>query len=226
MQLVSRYSRAALLGGGLLIAGAGAMLSQPGEAAPAPAKKFPHATGRVVYKLSNQMMNGTSTLTWSNYGGKVRQDLAAKMNAQGRSMDLKTWVISDGKVFYSHNPIMGNVVSRMKLSPEQLAKQANAGMPMMAAPKGLGKPIGKATVAGKPCTIHTVPQAKGARMWVWQNMPLKMEMALGQAGSMKMEATRVETGIPLSPAIFEVPKGMQVRDVEMPKGPAPAAKKP
>lgn len=225
MQLVSRSTRAALLGGTLLLAGACAVISQPGEAAPA-AKKFPHATGRIVYKLSNQMMNGTSTLTWSNFGGKVRQDLAAKVNAQGRSMDLKTWVISDGKTVYTHNPMMGNVVNRMKLSPEQLAKQGNPGMPMMAAPKGLGKSLGKATIAGKPCTIHQVPQANNAKMWVWQNLPLKMEMALGQAGGMKMEATKVETGIPLSPALFGVPKGMQVKDFQIPKGAPAAGKKP
>lgn len=219
---MSIHSRWPLLGTAFTLAGLCAVTSLPGQAAPA--GRFPHATGRIVYKLSNKMMNGTSTLTWADHGKKIRQEMKAKANANGRPMDLNNWVISDGKNMYMHNPFLGQKVNRMKLTPEMLNSQG-AGMPMMAAPKGLGKPVGKATVAGKPCTIHTMPQAGNAKIWVWQNLPLKMEATNPQAGGMSMVATKVETGIPVPPRTFQVPAGMQVQDFQMPKAP-PAPRKP
>lgn len=216
---MSLHSRAPLAAAAVLVAGVCAA-SQA-----APANKFAFPTGRIVYKLTNPMMNGTSTLTWAEYGKKIRQEMSAKANINGKSMDLKTWVISDGQNLYSHNPMQGNVVNRTKLTPAML-QQAGGG-PMVAAPKNLGKPIGKATVAGKPCAIHALPQVKGAKMWVWQNLPLKMEMSGPQGPGMKMEATKVETGIPVAATTFKVPAGMQVKDFQMPKAPAggPAPRK-
>lgn len=219
---MSTYSRLPLLGTAITLAGLCAAASLPGHAAPA--GRFPHASGRIVYKLSNKMMNGTSTLTWADHGKKIRQELSAKASANGRTMDLSNWIITDGKHMYVHHPFLGQKVNRSKLSPQMLNSQG-AGMPMMAAPKGLGKAVGKGNVAGKPCAIYNLPQGASGKIWVWQNLPLKMEMNAPQAGGMSMEATKVETGIAVSPKTFQVPAGMQVQDVQMPKMPAQPKKK-
>jgi outer membrane lipoprotein-sorting protein len=195
-------------------------------AAQAPGMKFP--TGRISYKLTNSLMNGTSTFAWVESGKKFRQDMKAKMTNQGKTMDVSTWVIYDGKNIYTHNPMMGQTVQRMKVTPEMAKSMANGGIPMASAPKSLGKVLGKGTVAGKPCNVHALGDKGAGKIWVWENVPLKMEVTLGQAGAMKMEATKVETGVSLPATYFKVPKGMNVTDFQrpapMPRGTPPAKK--
>jgi len=187
----------------------------PAVAAPPTKMKFP--TGRISYKLTSGMMNGTSSFAWIESGKKFRQDMKAKMTAQGKPMDITTWVIYDGQNVYSHNPMMGKVVQRMKVTPEMAKSMANGGLPM-AAPSNLGKAVGKGNVAGKACNIHNLGDKGAGKIWVWENLPLKMEVSLGQAGQMKMEATKVETSIPVKPADFKVPAGLTVQDFQPPAG--------
>ena len=198
-----------------------AAASIPGQAAP-PKGGFPHATGRIAYKLSNKMMSGTSTLTWVDHGKKLRQEMTAKANANGKTINLNNWVISDGKNLYMYNPMLGKKVNRIKMTPE-MQKGAGPGMPMIAAPKNLGKALGKATVAGKPCNIHAMPQMPNAKIYVWQNLPLKMEFS-GAQGGMNMEATKVETGIKPAATLFKVPAGYTVEDFKLPGAIRPAAR--
>lgn len=194
--------------------------SLPGRAA---AQKFQFPTGRITYKLTSSMMNGTTTLHWSDFGKKFRQEMSAKMNAQGRTMDLSNWVIYDGAHIYMHNPMMGKQVVRMKVTPD-MNKVSGPNMPMLAAPKNLGKAVGKATIAGKPCAVHQLPAPAKGKIFVWRNLPLKMQLTGGQM-SMTMEATKVETGVPVPARLFRIPGGMQIKDFQPPKG-APAGRKP
>lgn len=200
----------------VLGAAAAALLAgpQPGRAA---AQKFQFPTGRITYKLSGQMMNGTTVLQWSDFGNRFRQEMKAKLNAQGRSMDLTNWVIYDGTNIYMHNPMLGQQVMRMKVN-KGAAGLSGPNMPMLAATKKLGKAVGKGSIAGKACAVHQLPAPAQGKIWVWQNLPLKLEFA-GQGMGMVMEATRVETGVSLAPALFQVPAGMQVKDFQPPKAP-------
>jgi hypothetical protein len=177
-------------------------------------QKFQSATGRVTYKLTSQMMNGTNTLMWTDFGKRFRQDTKATVSAQGRTMDMNTWVLSDGKNVYMHTPMQGQTATRMKVDPKQMA--AGAGMNMMAAPKNLGKSLGKATIAGKECEIHDMPNGVTGKIWVWQNLPLKLEISGKNGVGMTMEATKVESPVNLSASLFQVPAGMKIQDFQMP----------
>lgn len=177
-------------------------------------QKFQSASGRVTYKLTSAVMNGTNTMMWSDFGKRFRQNTAAKVTAQGKTMDMNSWVISDGKNVYMHGPMQGQTVMKMKVDPKQIA--ARGGLNMMSAPKNLGKSLGKATIAGKECEIREMPKGATGKIWIWQNLPLKMELTSANGVSMTMEATKVESPVTLPASIFQVPAGMKVQDFQMP----------
>jgi hypothetical protein len=193
------------------------------------AQKFQTPSGRITYKLTSPMMNGTNTLMWSNFGKSFRQYTVAKVNAQGKSMDITSWVISDGESIYMHTPMQGQSATRMKLT-QDILKKMDSNMSMMQAPKNLGKVLGKANIAGKDCEIREMPQGVTGKMWVWQNLPLKMEITGKNGVGMTMEATKVETPVTLAPTIFKVPAGMKIQEAPLPNmkpgAMKPGAKKP
>jgi hypothetical protein len=198
----------------LVAAGAG----QQAAAAP-PAFKFP--TGRINYNMDGKGTKGTVLLAWADGGKTFRQDMSMVSSMSGKTTMVNMWVICDGKYMYMHNPQMGKTVNRMKLTPEML-KNANGGLGMIAAPASKGKLLGKGTVAGKPCRIHELPQGQGAKMWVWEGIPLKMETGPKSPVATTMAATKVETGITHKPNTFKVPAGLAVKDLNIPRPGAPA----
>lgn len=177
-------------------------------------QKFQSASGRVTYKLTSTVMNGTNTMMWTDFGKRFRQDTSAKVTAQGKTMDMTSWVISDGKNVYMHGPMQGQTVMKMKVDPKEIA--ARGGLNMMSAPKNLGKSLGKATIAGKECEIREMPKGATGKIWIWQNMPLKMELSGANGVGMTMEATKVETPVNLPASLFQVPAGMKVQDFQTP----------
>lgn len=175
--------------------------------------KFPHATGRVTYKITSQVLNGTNTLSWIDHGKKIRQETkgTATGGAKG-GMALDTWAISDGTHIYAYQPMMSagaKQVMKMKIPPGQGG--LGAASPLMAAAGEKGKVVGKGTIAGKPCEIRDI---KGNKLWVWQGLPLKMEVAGGQGPRLTMEATRVETPVKLSANLFKVPAGYTIKEFD------------
>jgi hypothetical protein len=89
---------------------------------------------------------------------------------------------------------------------------------------GAGKVVGKGTVLGRSCEIRSFGpggQQGQSKVWLWNGMPLKVE-ASGPQGGMTMVATRVDTSPKLTPAVFKVPSGYQVKDMQLPTG-APGA---
>ena len=71
---------------------------------------------------------------------------------------------------------------------------------------------GKGTVLGKECKIIEM-ESDGAknRLWVWNNIPLKMVVEKGGM-QMTMEATKVETNPSFPAGIFEVPADFTITD--------------
>lgn len=202
----SAYALAALVVIGTAVSATAVRAADP--------QKFQSASGRVTYKLSSRVMNGTNTMMWTDFGKRFRQDTSAKVTAQGRTMDMTSWVISDGKNVYMHGPMQGQTVMKMKVDPKQIA--ARGGLNMMSAPKNLGKALGKATIAGKQCEIREMPKGANGKIWIWQNLPLKMELTDASGVGMTMEATKVETPVNLPANLFQVPAGMKVQDFQMP----------
>lgn len=203
--------------------------------------KVPSPTGRIVYRVSSAMMNGTQTLAWADNGKKVRQDTDSQVNpgltpgapaapggARPQGMAFKSWVIVDGGFAYISNPMMGPAVRRMDLKKVPGQRTGPGGVPNITVGKDLGKLIGKATIAGKPCNIHELKNREGkvaGKVWVWKNLPMKLEVQSGQ-GAIMLEATQVEVPAKVDAAIFKLPKGVQVQDFDPTKMPAGGMARP
>jgi hypothetical protein len=199
----------------LTAAGLLGTLAVPNPSAHAADKKTP-ATGRVHYRMTSPMMNGTMIMTWINHGKKFRQDMKLTVGQQEKQMSINSWTLADGGYIYTYQPTMGQQVMRMKM-PKEMAAAGALGIPNPGSAGG-SKVVGKGKILGYPCEIRTV--GPGGKQ-VWNGMPLKMESAGPQGQGMTMVATRVETTPKVSPGDFKVPAGYQVRDVQVPKGVPP-----
>ena len=212
----------------MVLAATALMCAVPALSAPPKAKsggsplpKFPFASGRVTYKFDAGMAKGTQTLSWIEHGKRSRQDISMKLptgaggaatGPGGKPMpaSIETWAITDEKYVYTQNSMMGPNVQRMEIKKLAGGRAPMAGGPAIAAPADLGKPVGKATIAGKPCEIF---QKGKAKWWVWQKLPLKIE-ASSERGAVSFEATKVEAPASVDAARFKVPAGAKIVDVD------------
>lgn len=185
--------------------GALALASAVGAAAPA-SSGFASQTGRVTYQISSPLMKGRSVLTWSDSGRRFRQEITGTVGAAGKTRAISGWTLCDGKNLYTHDKSMGNQVVRQ--DPPKGNAAAGQQMPLIGMSRGVGTPIGKETLLGKPCEIREVGNA---RISVWQNLPLKMVSQGAPGQSFSMTAVRLEPGLKVAPGIFQLPKGLQVR---------------
>lgn len=200
------------------------------QAGAAPSSKMPTASGRITYQMSGPM-KGSMVLSWTENGKKFRQDtkltgtppMPPGAGAPKAPMKMESWVLSDGKDIYTVMPMAGKRALRLK------GVKGAAGP--TGAPLGLGqmlgdaasakgsKVVGKGTVLGKPCEIRS---AKGGKAWVWQGIPLRMEIQMApNMPMMKVVATRVESAPKLSASLFKVPAGYQIQDMDVSKRGAP-----
>jgi hypothetical protein len=202
---------------GLFAASTLALLASPGFTAGATDAKTP-ATGRVHYRMTSTMMNGTMTMAWANHGRKFRQDMKMSIDRGGQKVSMDTWAVADGNHVYMHQPTMGPQVMRMRMPKGTGSAFSLPGIPNPSA-SGAGKIVGKGTVLGRSCEIRSFSQGgQGqSKVWLWNGMPLKLE-ANGPGGGMRMVATRIDTTPKLAPSLFKVPSGYQVKDMQMPKG--------
>jgi hypothetical protein len=179
--------------------------------------KLKFSSGRVTYKMDAPSMTGTTVFSWLDGGKRFRQEMSTVgKTPQGKPMMISLWVIFDGKSLYVHNPMRGKVVTRTPMTADSLRNLGGVGM--FANRAKLGKVVGKGNIAGKSCQIFQ-PNPNG-KVWMWEGLVLKTEGTGGTAQTMKMEATKVETGITLKPTLFQPPKGMKIEEIAAPKIPA------
>jgi hypothetical protein len=177
--------------------------------------RTPHATGRLTYRVSGGAISAEQVLAWTENGKKIRQETrpnlpagAAKSGGKAAGLPLTSWMIVDGDTMYMSNPMLGPEVKRMKVPKDG----PGAGGPQISVAKNWGKVTGKGKIAGKDCEIR---EKDGNRFWVWQSLPLKMEMNNVQAGmNLVLEATKVELDVKVDPARFKVPAGVKVTDFD------------
>jgi len=186
----------------------------------APASKFKSPTGRVTYKLSSPMMNGSTTLSWMENGKKFRQDMSGEVvrpsqpgQPPAHGMQIKTWTLSDGVNIYSKQP-MNDSILRIKIPKD---KKGISPSPLMPTGLDTAKVVGKETLLGKQCQIRQIQaQGNAVKVWIWDGVPLKMQSS-GQQ-SMSMVATKVEVPARLDAAKFKLPAGAKVQDFNLPTG--------
>lgn len=71
------------------------------------------------------------------------------------------------------------------------------------------------TIAGKTGKGYSLEQSgMKIKAWVWENLPLRMEMVMGDPQPMKMtiETTKIETDVPVPDDKFVVPADIKITD--------------
>jgi len=193
-------------GGGPALAAKG---KTPASAAP-PA--MPSPSGRVSYRMKVMSLTGTLDVVWSEGGKKSRSDMRMSGTLPGApsgttaSTTMDAWGISDGAYIYSHQPMWGKTVYRMKMPKDS---RGAAGTPGSVPAKELksAKLVGKATILGKPCEIREV---QGSKVWMWKGLVLKTESTGGMAPN--LTATKLEMPYRAASSLFKVPAGYKVTD--------------
>lgn len=81
------------------------------------------------------------------------------------------------------------------------------------------KEVGQEEVAGKMCTKYTyrmlmMGQGVNVNAWVYKGITLKTSVKT-DFGEMVMEATKVEEDVQVDPAMFVLPEGIEVQEMNM-----------
>jgi hypothetical protein len=194
-----------------------AAAAAPAKKAPVPVK-LPYATGRITYRLTSAMGGGTSVVSWAEGGKKFREEDHITGGSGEQQVKLNAWTVGDGTSIFRHEPTMGKQVRRIDPAKVGGSLGMTAGIPLIAGKKDAGTVVGKGKVLGKPCEIRQVGNFK---MWVWQNLPLKGELASERGTVFSMEATKLEPSAKLDKGRFKLPSGYEIVN---PKNKKPAAR--
>ena len=69
------------------------------------------------------------------------------------------------------------------------------------------------TIAGKEGKGYSIEQSgMKIKAWVWENIPLRMEMEMGGPKPMVIETTKIETGVAIPDDKFVVPADIKITD--------------
>jgi hypothetical protein len=179
-------------------------------------------------------MNTTITMTWADYGNRFRQDSQMHMGSGARAMNMNSWSIYDGKAMYVAVPGQDRRVLRMKVPKNFLSQITTGGMGGLGVNSQATKVVGRGTVLGKPCEIrvssaNTAYGSTKAKIWMWQGLPLRTEMAMtfkkakgkparGQMANMPpmniaTVATQLNTNVRPAATLFRLPSGYTVQDM-------------
>lgn len=161
-------------------------------------------------------------LAFDDFGAKSSSEMSGEM--MGQKMHQLT-ITKDGYTYQldltkntgsKHKSNERDNMDFRNMTPEQMKAQ------------GIMATGADSVINGKECKVYTIdpsanqktpskggPEMKG-RVWIWNGIPMKMEMGT----MMKMEMTKMETSAPASSA-FDVPADVKVS--ELPENP-PAMK--
>jgi len=227
-----------VVAGVVFLAGASSGAPPSGASRPASARRLPTPNGRVVYKMTNTgaaLMSGSISMTWANYGQRIRQDTQMRMTGgpKTKTPAMNSWSVFDGQTVTMGMPGPQRRAMRMKVPPNYQSQMMAGGAAGMTG-ASLGKVIGRATILGKPCVIRTVTlntaqMNSRSKIWMWQNLPLRTEMAMqfktGKTNpaqksptmmrpmKMTMVATQLNTTIRPTAATFRIPAGYTIQNM-------------
>ena len=147
--------------------------------------------GHVTYNITGSLQHGNEDLYFDKSGSVEAKYTTLKIKMGGFTQETKSAVFTEGDWIYTvdlktktgtkqQNPILKNMKGK---------KIKDVGKEWMI--RMDGKKIGKGTILGKPCEIWLV-QNLSSKIWVWNWVPLKMEVDMG---GMKMTyiATKIST---------------------------------
>jgi len=187
-----------------LLAAAGATSAEAGEG-----RRYAMESAIVHYDVEG-VQKGTETLWFDRYGLREARERKSTLSFGGFTKDSHTLTIVEGQ---SVTNVDLTTKTATQLTDENMKKMLEASItddPEKAGEAHLesmgGKRGGTDTVAGKTCTIWTLP-TMNTRTCVWKGIPLLSEASMGNA-TVTMRATRVEEGASIPAARFALPAGV------------------
>ena len=174
-------------------------------------KRYQFKSGKVVYKMSG-IQTGTETLYFDDYGSKEVHFNKSVMDIMGVKQKSNTQTIMEGKYIYTIDlekntgQKMENPLYEMFSDEDDLQKVGEDIMKKMG-----GKKVGTETLNGKECEIWEV-QKMGGKIWVWNSLAIRTVVNM-MGMNITQEAESIETDIDVSPDLFKIPKGIEIKDI-------------
>ena len=174
-------------------------------------KRYQFKSGKVVYKMSG-IQTGTETLYFDDYGRKEVHFNKSVIDMMGVKQKSNTQTIMEGKYIYTIDlekntgQKMENPLYEMFSDEDDLQKVGEDIMKKMG-----GKKVGTETLNGKECEIWEV-QKMGGKIWVWNSLAIRTVVNM-MGMNITQEAESIETDIDVSPDLFKIPKGIEIKDI-------------
>lgn len=177
-------------------------------------KKYPHKSGKIVYKLSGDT-KGTRTLYWDDYGLKELTEEHSETKMFGMTNKTDSYVLNIGATIYSWideteevskstNPFVEAWIEE-DMNSKEVEKSSKEIM------EGLGfTKIGSEIYQGKNCEIW---EGMGSKVWAWQTYALKTEVEM-MGVNVDVIADVKDFGASIPASKFEYPKDRKLIDTE------------
>lgn len=173
-------------------------------------KRYEVKSGIVTMEMSMMGQNVVQKMYFDDYGAK--QAIISEFGGQKMrniEVDGKNIMIDDATKTATKMPAMGvdaNKINFLNLTDQVIKKNKI-------------KEIGKEEIAGKECTRYTykvlmMGQAVTVNVWVYKGIPLKTSTKT-DFGEIGMSATAIEEDVQIDPAMFTIPEGIEIQEMNM-----------
>ena len=174
-------------------------------------KMYEVKSGKVTMEMDMMVQTMVQEIYFDDYGAKQ----VTVMNMQGQKMrtlqqDGSNIMVNDADKTAMRMPAMGqdaaNRINFLNLDEKTVKKNKI-------------KEEGEETVAGKTCKKYTykvmmMGQPITTTAWVYKGITLKSSTST-DFGEMGQTATKIEENIDIDPAMFTIPEGVKVQDMDM-----------
>ena len=174
-------------------------------------KMYEVKSGKVTMEMDMMGQTMVQEIYFDDYGAKQ----VTVMNMQGQKMrtlqqDGSNIMVNDADKTAMRMPAMGqdaaNRINFLNLDEKTVKKNKI-------------KEVGEETVAGKTCKKYTykvmmMGQPITTTAWVYKGITLKSSTST-DFGEMGQTATKIEENIDIDPAMFTIPEGVKVQDMDM-----------
>lgn len=175
-------------------------------------QRYTIKSGIVTMEMDMMGQTVVQQIYFDDYGAKQ----ATLSEMRGRKMrsievDGKNVMIDDAEKTAVRMPAMGPQANNSTINFNNLDEKTIK--------KNRIKEVGQEEVAGKMCTVYTykvmmMGQAMTVKAWVYNGITLKTSSNT-DFGTMEMTATKIEEDVEIDPALFAVPEGVEIKEMEM-----------
>jgi hypothetical protein len=196
---------------------------QAAASAPATAGKYKVKSGIVTTEMDNPLGKGakmTSVLYFDDYGKIEATELKNEMEMMGQK--IKTHEIEIRKDGYMYKiDLEKKTATKFKFNPGNgasgMAAFASLDMSSQQAKDMNMKKEASQTIAGKECDVYSMDAKKmgmKGTVAMWQGIPMKVDADMS---GMKVHSNvvKIEENVAMPAGIFDVPAGIEVKEVAM-----------